>query len=627
MKPRSNQTGVFCFRAPGLLVWKAPVTAVHAADSRTATAAPTIPGLFGEIRAHDRKAAMKTGSSPAELWLTENKRVMKKHFFFQFPAALFLPLLVTSQGSPISLRPDVKVDFVMNVKEKVARVAKDPASGNYFYITSVGKVYEIRNINSTPTQSLVYTEADHGIAYLQGMTFIGNSLFLIGNRMIDSTGIIGMIKKATLQPNGTRVWSSVATTAIYPQSYTWYDHGFSGLVASPDGQDLYFSSGSRTDHGEIQTNNGMYPNTREVPLTSALFRIPASSQDLLLSSDEQGLSQYLYADGLRNAFDLAFDPDGQLFATENSGDRDDPDELNWIRQGRHYGFPWTMGGNDNPQQFSGYSPNSDPLLNTQSHCYIKGYYADDPGFPAKGSLVFTPPVKNLGPDADNFRENSGLVNDCSASGKSLYSFTPHRSPLGLNFDRSGVLIQDFKDGGFLVSFTRGGDSTGLDEYGYPGTIVDKSQDLLHIKLAPDGAGEYSMNATAIIKGFAYPVDTYLEHNLLYVIEHNDNGDGRLYRVTLPADPLAMINEVGDESLVVRPNPCKGIFRVLSTGSDLLQKISVYDVLGNCILESYFSSGNRCANEVTVDISTNPAGVYLVKFTGTNSTSLKKVVSY
>jgi hypothetical protein len=138
----------------------------------------------------------------------------------------------TLAQNPTSLRNDVSVQFIMNVQEKTARVAKDPISGNLFYITSVGKVYVIKNLNSSPYDSLMYTAADHGIDFLQGMAFIDSSLFLIGNHLIDSTSNVGLIKKAVLQANGSRIWVNVATTDNYPQSFTWYDHGFSGIVVS-----------------------------------------------------------------------------------------------------------------------------------------------------------------------------------------------------------------------------------------------------------------------------------------------------------------------------------------------------------------------------------------------------------
>ncbi len=85
----------------------------------------------------------------------------------------------------------------------------------------------------------------------------------------------------------------------------------------------------------------------------------------MLANDRNDLviNGYLFAEGLRNTFDLAFASNGDLLGTENGPDRDMADELNWLRQGHHYGFPWRMGGEDNPQQFPGYDPDADPLLN------------------------------------------------------------------------------------------------------------------------------------------------------------------------------------------------------------------------------------------------------------------------
>ena len=50
-----------------------------------------------------------------------------------------------------------------------------------------------------------------------------------------------------------------------------------------------------------------------------------------------------------------------------SGDRDDSEELNWLREGHHYGFPWRMGLNETPQQFADYDPAEDLLLNPASY--------------------------------------------------------------------------------------------------------------------------------------------------------------------------------------------------------------------------------------------------------------------
>ncbi|MBC7862925.1 MAG: T9SS type A sorting domain-containing protein [Bacteroidia bacterium] len=536
-------------------------------------------------------------------------------------ALLFIPIAASSQTMPVSLRADVTVQFVMNVNEKCARVAKDPVSGNLFYITSIGNVYEIKNINTSPYDVLLYTSADHGIDFLQGMAFIDSSLFLIGNQLIDSTQNIGMIKKAVLQPNGLRSWVNVATTDPYAQSYTWYDHGFSGIVVSPDSTYLYFSSGSRTDHGEEQNNYNLYPGLREEPLTSAIFRIPANSVNLILPNNAASLSQYLYADGTRNSFDLAFDLNDNLFATENSGDRDDPDELNWIRQGKHYGFPWIAGGNNNPQQFPGYVPANDALLNQSSNSYLNGYYHNDPAFPSSSGITFTPSIKNMGPDADKYRENSGSVNDGSTSGNFVSSFTPHRCALGLEFDRKNILAADLKGSGFAVCFTIGADSSGLDPFGNMGAICDPGQDLLHIELSPDGAGEYQMQVTTIVNNFLNPVDTYLDGNILYIIEYSYMGAGRLFKVTLPLDPVSVEEKNSRTDISVYPNPGSGIFTVNLNKKNTGAKICVYDVLGNCVLSKV------CGGDVNqiIDLSCKSKGIYFVQLITDGKRIVKKIV--
>ena len=519
---------------------------------------------------------------------------------------------VTAQSSPVSLRSDITIQLVMNVNNNGARIAKDPISGNFFYTTALGNIYEIKNINAGPSQTLLYTAADHGIDFLQGMAFMDSTLFLIGNKLIDSTENIGLIKKYVLQPGGLRSLINVAVTDTYPQSYTWYDHGFSGIAISPDKNYLYISSGSRTDHGEEQNNYGKYPGLREVPLTSAIFRIPANSVDLKLPKDEAALAPYLYADGVRNSFDLAFDANGNLFATENAGDRDDPEELNWIRQGRHYGYPWEMGGNETPQQYPGYVPDLDALINKKTNAYLKGYFYDDAAFPSKAGLTFTPPVKNLGPDADKYRESSGSVNDGSASGNNLNSFTPHRCPLGLSFDNENLLVPDLRGDAFVVSFSRGGDVSGLDIYGYPGTVDDSGEELLHLDLSPDGSDNYKMQVTAIANNFSYPVDTYLDDNLLYVIEHSTNGKGRLYKVILPQDVTGAMEHVSIPHSSVYPNPCKEKVAInLNLKNAGKINLVLYTPAGKVIYEQeeIKSPGN---NKIVFETNLLSPGIYFYK---------------
>jgi len=60
------------------------------------------------------------------------------------------------------------------------------------------------------------------------------------------------------------------------------------------------------------------------------------------------------------------------------------DELNWLRAEHDYGFPWRMGGADNPQQFPDYDPALDLLLDERFPAVQSGAYHNDPAFPPPG---------------------------------------------------------------------------------------------------------------------------------------------------------------------------------------------------------------------------------------------------
>lgn len=70
----------------------------------------------------------------------------------------------------------------------------------------------------------------------------------------------------------------------------------------------------------------------------------------IMSCAASGRGCKVFARGLRNAWDLAFHPtDGTLWAGDNGPDPiggahvDAQDEVNWVRQGLNYGFPFCWG--------------------------------------------------------------------------------------------------------------------------------------------------------------------------------------------------------------------------------------------------------------------------------------------
>src|SRR5690606_27892953 len=116
------------------------------------------------------------------------------------------------------------------------------------------------------------------------------------------------------------------------------DHGFNAVVVTPDGLTLLVNSGARTDHGEVQSSGGIFPGKREEPVSAKILQLPIDGLDLIIPNDEVTLaaSGFVYASGVRNTYDLAFNAEGDLFGPENSGDHDDPEELNWLQEGAHY---------------------------------------------------------------------------------------------------------------------------------------------------------------------------------------------------------------------------------------------------------------------------------------------------
>src|SRR5262249_21300818 len=151
------------------------------------------------------------------------------------------------------------------------------------------------------------------------------TIYVVGNTTTNSgQSTLARIMKGVPRQDGGRDWSLLAQTEPYPLGNSGFDHIFNGLIVSPDGLQLYVNSGARTDHGEVQSDGGIYPNTRDVPLTAKIFRLPTSGSGLLLPNNLGALRSagYIFAEGVRNSFDFGFAPGGELFATENGPDRD-----------------------------------------------------------------------------------------------------------------------------------------------------------------------------------------------------------------------------------------------------------------------------------------------------------------
>jgi hypothetical protein len=466
---------------------------------------------------------------------------------------MLLASLRSLQASPAVLNTNLHLRLVMYTTASSGansiRIAKDPRNNVFYYLKSNGDIYQVSLLaGSSSSSTLVYSAKDHGIAASALGMAIGpdGTIYVVGNTTTNSgNSTFARVMKGVPTSGGARVWSLLGQTEPYPLSRTAFDHLMSGIVVSLDGAWLYLNSGSRTDHGEVESTGGIYPNLRDTALTAKIFRLPTSGANLILTNDLTALRSagYIYAEGTRNAFDMAFAPNGDLFAIDNGPDRDMSDELNWIRPGLHYGFPWRMGGADNPQQFPNYNPTNDLLLDSRFVAVQSGAYHNDPSFPPPPTNFFEP-VINLGPDADSYRDPAdGSVKIASASGKTLSTVTAHRSPLGLVFDTASAMAPPFRQHGFMLSWTQG-DPT---DDSVAGPFMDPGQDMVDLDLTPLGTN-YQARITRIVGGFSNPIDAEILANRIYVIEYS--GNQGIWEISFPPAPTTLTSILSGPKVVI-----------------------------------------------------------------------------
>jgi glucose/arabinose dehydrogenase len=439
----------------------------------------------------------------------------------------------TVERMPTVLADGMSIAPFMEIERGGIRLCLDPVSEDFFYNTMRGDIYRIYRHQDSLYNEKVYTVEDHGVESLQGMYFQDSSIFLVGNKFYDNNKATkGIIMRGALNHEERYEWDTLAITELYGKPKTLYSHEFNGITADAEGRYIYVNSGARTDHGEVQDNDGLFPGLRESNLTACVFRLPADGKDILLKDDLAYLKQngYLFADGVRNAYDLDFSPAGHLFAVSNSSDYDHPEDMFWLREGHHYGFPWRMGNTDNPQQYPDWDPDpeKDPFINPTAYAYNHKYFKNDPDFPKKPEdLKITLPVMNYGPDANIYRDvKSGEVVDGDDTGKPVGTFTAHRSPLGLFFDQDSLLAIPYRGDGFVLSYSFGEQSPLMRR------LSPLGGDLLHMKLEykPE-MDNYIVHCYRIAEGFRGPTDALMIANTVYVIETS----GMIWKITLPTE--------------------------------------------------------------------------------------------
>ena len=485
------------------------------------------------------------------------------------------------------------------------------------YFDAEGVLYVVLDVEAANVsgEERIATSADHKLNDTQGFDIAADGTFYIGGN--SGNTVINVVRG--VRDGDSIEWATVVRTERIPPGTK--NHPHPAIVLSPDDRFVYINSGSRTDHGEL-AEDGASAGARELPLSSAILRVPADGEDLLIPAAEEALqaSGYLYADGFRNAFDMAFAANGDLFAADNGPDSDMADEVCWVRQGLHFGFPWRMGIMDTDQRFPDYDPAADLLLLTRSDARDRGLFYNDPTYPPPPVDRFADPVLNLGPDADRYRDPStGEVRDASDEGGAAYTFTPHSSPLGLVFDVEEALAPEFRGDGFVLRI--GGDCCNLIN-----PFDDPDEDLIHMDLEKVG-DNYQARMTQIVEGFSGPIDAEIIGNKIYVIEWS--GGRGLWEITLPGSPATAVEEesgrvpAGYALAQNYPNPFNSNTTIAyEVGSEGLVELALYNAAGQKIRDLVQDRLAAGRYEVQWDGRDNrgravASGTYIYQFTAGN----------
>jgi len=419
------------------------------------------------------------------------------------------------------LRTDMAVRKVLDTPDDTTRLARDPVSQKLFLMTENGTISRLDLAGQTWTRQVAYTPADIGLATgekVYGLGFAADgTLYLVSNvpKAVSPTTSKATIWKGKVAA-GARTWTKLAQTEAYGRSSTIFDHEWSGIAASPNGKFVYINAGSRTDHGEEHLG------ARESALTAKIFKLPTDKPAMILLKDnlaELKAAGYVFAEGTRNSFDPEFAPNGDLLAGDNGPDADYHEELNFLQEGKHYGFPWRLGNEDNQMQFPTYDITMDKRRDPNYEAIKKGYWRNDPDFPAKPAISLAEPILNKGPDGNQYRNpTTGAIMKGD-----IATFSDHGSPLGLTFDQgAGDLCGNFNSAAFIL---RNGKAAGDFEEG---------RDLLLLTLTKQGGAYTTVAVTQIVEGVQSPVDAVLTGDKMWVLDRaNSVSGGKLWEIDMP----------------------------------------------------------------------------------------------
>lgn len=204
---------------------------------------------------------------------------------------------------------------------------------------------QVMQIVVGPDERLYATVLEHGTrsgavyALAQGGAaerYSGDFVSPVGLAFQPGTDVLYVSGRVTLERGGGlwRVSPGGGTPepviTDLPCCFMEIDNQPNGIIFGPDGY-LYMGIGALTDHAE-PSDPARMRNEPIQPYEAAILRIQPHTGEI-----------EVYAEGLRNPYDLTFTSDGQFYATDSGLLTGQGDRLLAVNQGAHLGWPYWNG--------------------------------------------------------------------------------------------------------------------------------------------------------------------------------------------------------------------------------------------------------------------------------------------
>jgi putative heme-binding domain-containing protein len=239
------------------------------------------------------------------------------------------------EAGEAGIATDMTKDYQVAPGFKLERIYRIPANqgswvamtvdgkGNLICADQYGKIYQVK-VSADPTAATSAVPLDIPLQGAHGLLWHENVLWVTVNEGSDESGIWRVSDS-----NGDGSYDKPELVRVFPGRG---EHGPHGMTPSPDGKSIYVTAGNFTDLAEMETSL-VSKNWAEDQLLPRRPDARGHAHDRMAPGGwiarftTDGKNFQLFSAGFRNAYDIAFNDQGDLFTYDS--------DMEW-----DLGMPW-----------------------------------------------------------------------------------------------------------------------------------------------------------------------------------------------------------------------------------------------------------------------------------------------